>query len=74
MLLDTSGLLCCFDADDHRHVEAVELYQAAPVRLTHNDVIAEFVALAQARGLSRPPSLGPASVRANVTHCLTLPF
>jgi predicted nucleic acid-binding protein len=57
MLLDTSGLLCCFDADDRRHHEAVEFYEASPVRLTHNYVLAEFVALAQARGLPRKASL-----------------
>jgi predicted nucleic acid-binding protein len=57
MLLDTSGLACCLDADDHRHGDAVELYQAAAVKLTHNCFIAEFVALSQARGLSRVPSL-----------------
>lgn len=57
MLLDTSGLLCCFDADDYRHSDAVEFYQAASLRLTHNYVVAEFVALAQARHLPRPASL-----------------
>ena len=57
MLLDTSGLLCCFDADDARHVQAVDFYTAATLRLTHNYVSAEFVALAQARRLRRDESL-----------------
>jgi predicted nucleic acid-binding protein len=57
MLLDTSGLLCCFDADEARHAEAVQFYEAAPLRLTHNYVLAEFVALTQARRLPREASL-----------------
>ena len=65
MLLDTSGLLCCFDADDYRHRDAVEAYEAASVRLTHNYVLAEFVALAQARRLSRQAALLFAGTVAN---------
>lgn len=57
MLLDTSGLLCCFDSDESRHTEAVGLYDASPIRLTHNYVLAEFVALAQARQFPREQSL-----------------
>lgn len=57
MLLDTSGLLCCFDADDARHAKAVQLYDEATARLTHNYVLAEFVALAQARNMPRKESL-----------------
>ena len=57
MLLDTSGLLCCLDADDARHRDAVQLYDAAALRLTHNYVLAEFVALAQARRQPREASL-----------------
>lgn len=29
MLLDTSGLLCCFDADDRRHKDAIAFYESA---------------------------------------------
>jgi predicted nucleic acid-binding protein len=58
MLLDTSGLVCCFDADDARHLAAVACYDGAAVRLTHNYVLAEFVALCQARGLPREAALG----------------
>ena len=57
MLLDTSGLLCCFDADEVRHDDAIGHYAAAVHRLTHNYVLAEFVALAQARRLVREASL-----------------
>jgi predicted nucleic acid-binding protein len=64
MLLDTSGLLCCFDADETRHADAVQLYDAAALRLTHNYVLAEFVALTQARRLSRESSLNFAAALA----------
>jgi predicted nucleic acid-binding protein len=57
VLLDTSGLLCCFDADESRHGDAVRLYDAAGLRLTHNYVVAEFVALAQARRFPRETAL-----------------
>ena len=40
MLLDTSGLLCCFDANEVRHDEAVKHYGDASLRLTHNYVLA----------------------------------
>lgn len=49
MLLDTSGLMCLFDQRDHRHAQAIEHYDSAPSRLTHNYVLAEFVALSIAR-------------------------
>ncbi len=58
MLLDTSGLFCCFDADEERHIPAAEFYDQASMRLTHNYVLAEFVALAQARHLPRDAALG----------------
>ena len=57
MLLDTSGLLCCVDADEARHVDAVEFFDASPIRMTHNYILAEFVALAQARHLPREEPL-----------------
>ncbi len=53
MLLDTSGLLCMLHGGDPRHEAAVAAYRGARVRLTHNYVLAELVALAHARGLSR---------------------
>ena len=57
MLLDTSGLLCLFDVRDQRHVDARALYDAATKRFTHNYVLAEFVALANARGAPRADAL-----------------
>ena len=57
MFLDTSGLLCYLDHTEPGHVEACRLMIAAPRRLTHSYVLAELVALAQARGLPRRPVL-----------------
>lgn len=57
MLLDTSGLMCLLDKQDRRHAEAVRLYQAARVRLVTNYVLAEYIALAHVRGLSRRQTL-----------------
>jgi len=50
-------MLRCLDADDARHGAAIKLYDEAPTRLTHNYVLAEFVALCQARGLPRQSAL-----------------
>lgn len=55
MLLDTSGLLACLDASESRHGNAVACYDSRPTRLTHNYVLAELIALAQARRLPREP-------------------
>ena len=49
MFIDTSGLMCLFDARDHRHSAAVKYFDSTTARLTHNYVFAEFVALAIAR-------------------------
>jgi predicted nucleic acid-binding protein len=57
MLLDTSGLLCYFDAGDFRYPEAVVLFKSAEKLLTHNYVLAEFIPLCQARGLNRRQTL-----------------
>ncbi len=57
MLLDTSGLLCLHHQAELFHREACRAYQAARVRLTHGYVLAEFVALAQARRLPRLAAL-----------------
>jgi len=48
LLLDTSGLLCCLDAAEIRHQEAVTLFEAESLKITHNYVLVEFVALAHA--------------------------
>ena len=57
MLLDTSGLMCLFDKGDSRHAEAIKQYNSARRRLTHNYVLAEFVALAIARRAPREEAL-----------------
>ena len=57
MLLDTSGLLCLIDGRDFRHREAQLFYDAARERITHGYVLAEFVALARARGIPRSSAL-----------------
>jgi len=53
VLLDTSGLLCFLDRREYRHSDAATLFAAAPIRLTHNYVLAELIALAQSRDLPR---------------------
>jgi predicted nucleic acid-binding protein len=57
MLLDTSGLYCYLDAGEARHRSAVSLLDSAPVRLTHNYVLAELVALCNARRIDRHVTL-----------------
>jgi predicted nucleic acid-binding protein len=57
MFLDTSGLLCFHHRAEPLHHEAVQFFKDAPVRLTHNYILAEFVALAKSRGLPRAPAL-----------------
>ena len=57
MLVDTSGLLCLHHQDESFHDEASSFFEAAWVKLTHSYVIAEFVALAETRGLPREPAL-----------------
>jgi len=53
MLLDTSGLLCLHFSTEPLHTQACVAYQKATTRLTHNYVIAEYVALANARRFPR---------------------
>ena len=53
MLVDTSGLLCLFDAAEQRHITAVSLYRKAARRISHNYILAEFVILAQVRRIPR---------------------
>ena len=57
MFLDTSGLLCLLNRSEASHSEAVGLYTAATSRVIHNYVLAEFVALASARGVRRSIAL-----------------
>ncbi len=51
MLLDTSGLLCLHHEAELYHREACQAYRVGRARLTHSYVLAEFIALATARGL-----------------------
>ena len=53
MLLDTSGLLCLHLQTEPFHTQACVAYKKATSRLTHSYVIAEYVALANARRFSR---------------------
>ena len=57
MLIDTSGLLCLVDRAEQHHRKASRCYYAARTRLTHSYVLAEWVPLAQTRGLPRPTAL-----------------
>lgn len=57
MLLDTSGLLCLHHKGETFHELACAEYRKSTVRITHDYVLAEFVALASARGLPREPAL-----------------
>jgi predicted nucleic acid-binding protein len=57
MLLDTSGLLCLHHKLEPLHEDAVAMYRAAAFRLTHNYVLSEFVALANARRMPRVPAI-----------------
>lgn len=53
MLLDTSSLLCLHYQTEPLHTKALTAYKKTNSRLTHSYIIAEYVALANARGFSR---------------------
>jgi len=57
MLLDTSGLLALLDVREPLHQKARDKYAKAPKRVTHGFVLAELVALANARGVPPGPVL-----------------
>jgi uncharacterized protein len=57
MLIDTSGLLCLHHRPEPFHEKACAAYADARRRLTHDYVLAEFVALANARRLPRMTAL-----------------
>ncbi len=57
MLLDTSGLLCLLHQAEALHAAACTLYKSASRHLTHSYILAEFVALAQARRIPRQAAL-----------------
>lgn len=57
MLLDTSGLFCYHHQGEPQHREAVWLLDGSTASLTHSYVLAEFVALANARRVPRLAAL-----------------
>ena len=57
MFIDTSGWFSIFDSREIRHKTAFSLYESAPQRVTHSYVLAEFVALSDARKKYRPEML-----------------
>jgi predicted nucleic acid-binding protein len=57
MLLDTSGLFCLHHRNEPRNGRASTLFRSARRRITHSYVLAEFIALVEARGLPRGPAL-----------------
>lgn len=57
MFVDTSGFYCLYDRDQKGHEAAIEFYNFASRRVTTNYVLAEYVALANARGLSRSDAI-----------------
>ena len=57
MLLDTSGLLCFLHKAEIHHLQAVRHFSEASIRLTHNYVLAELVALSRVRRFPRQPVL-----------------
>lgn len=57
LLVDTSGLLCYVHKSEPQHHQAVQLLDASNQNLTHNYVLAEFVALALVRRFPRLATL-----------------
>src|SRR4051794_8679768 len=57
MFLDTAGLFCYHSKDEREHSLAQRLFKGERRHLTHSYVLAEFVALAQARKLLRESTL-----------------
>lgn len=57
MFLDTSGLFRLFHREENGHAVANEMFKSADWALTHSYVLAEFVALATARGVPRRETL-----------------
>jgi predicted nucleic acid-binding protein len=53
MFLDTAGLMCWAVADDPHHADVTTLFDAAPVKLTHNYVLAELLILMDRRSVDR---------------------
>lgn len=56
--LDTSGLFCALDAEDHKYPQANLIFRERKRFLTHNYVLAEMFGLALARKISQSHVLG----------------
>jgi predicted nucleic acid-binding protein len=57
ILLDTSGLFRLYHSDEAGHQEARDLFDSSGPKVVHSYVLAEFVALTDARGLPRASAL-----------------
>jgi predicted nucleic acid-binding protein len=57
MFVDTSGFYCLYNRDQKDHKAAIEFYDSAARRVTTNYVLAEYIALADARGSSREDAI-----------------
>ena len=57
MFVDTSGIYCLYNRDQNDHKAAIDFYSSAKVRVTTNYVLAEYIALADARGSSRKDAI-----------------
>ncbi|MGI8410334.1 MAG: type II toxin-antitoxin system VapC family toxin [Pyrinomonadaceae bacterium] len=57
MFVDTSGFYCLYNRDQKNHESAIEFYNSVARRVTTNYVLAEYVALADARGSSRDDAI-----------------
>ncbi len=57
MFVDTSGFYCLYNRDQKDHEAAIEFYNSAARHVTTNYVLAEYVALADARGSSRADAI-----------------
>jgi predicted nucleic acid-binding protein len=53
MFIDTSGLLCYYSTDEPKNKTAERLFEGERHHLTHSYVLAEIVALAYVRKVSR---------------------
>jgi len=57
MLIDTSGLVCFANAEVSHHDDAKAFFASAPLRLTHSYVLAEYIAVSNARRFDRNKAL-----------------
>ncbi len=57
MFVDTSGIYCLYNRDEKHHEASIVFYDSARIRITTNYVLAEYVALADARRSSRKDAI-----------------